>query len=94
MRVYIHIVKKIIEDLKMASLMIGKVIEENSTGQLFQTKPVGTIAGVLKLLKLRTFDPSKLWKGYADFTVAHFADFEKKYLSQRGFRRIGVQTFT
>ncbi len=65
---------------------IGKVIKETPTGLLFHIEPLGTVSGVLKLLKIRIPDPTRPECGDADFTISNFPKFEKKYLSKHGFK--------
>jgi len=65
---------------------IGKIIKETPTGPLFQIKELETASGVLKLLKIRIFDPTRPELGDADFTVPDFSRFEKKYLSKPNFK--------
>lgn len=65
---------------------IGKVIQETPSGLLFHIEPLETVSGVLKLLKIRIYDPTRPERGDADFTISNFPEFEKKYLSKPGFK--------
>lgn len=72
---------------------IGKVVKETPTGLLFHIEPLQTISGILKLLKIRIPDLTRPELGDADFTVANFLEFEKKYLSKKGFKLIQREDF-
>jgi hypothetical protein len=72
---------------------IGKVVEETPTGPLFHIQPLNTIAGKLRLLKIRKPDATRLELGDADFTVSNYPEFKKKYLSQKGFSLIVRKNF-
>ena len=76
------------DDLIQATRKIGNVIEKTPTGLLFQISPLKTVSGALKLLKIRIPDVSRPEQGDADFTVANFHDFKKKYISRNGFKLI------
>lgn len=67
---------------------MGKGIKNTPTGMLFMIEPLDTVAGTLRLLKIRKPDSSRPEQGDADFTIAHFAAFKKKYLSMPGFKII------
>ena len=72
---------------------IGKVVKETSTGLLFQIPPIKTIAGNLKLLKIRIPDSTRPERGDADFTVTTYSDFKKKYLPKQEFKLIKRENF-
>lgn len=78
--------------LKITST-IGKIIKETPTGPLFQIKPLNTVAGELKLLKIRKPDPTRKELGDADFTVSDYFEFKNKYLSRKGFKLIERENF-
>lgn len=81
------------DGLLTAARKIGKVIQETPTGPLFYIKPLQTVSGVLKLLKIRIPDPTRPEQGDADFTISNFPEFEKKYLSKKGFKIIQRENF-
>ncbi len=76
------------EELLRVVRKIGKVIKNTPTGLLFNIKPLKTISGILKLLKIRIPDSARTELGDADFTVSNFSDFEKRYLPQLEFKKI------
>ncbi|MBT3583044.1 hypothetical protein HN924_00335 [Candidatus Woesearchaeota archaeon] len=76
------------DELLEAAKKMGTVVKETPTGLLFQIKPLKTVAGDLKLLKIRIYDPTRPEQGDADFTISNFAAFEKKYLPKSGFKLI------
>lgn len=72
---------------------MGKIAMETPTGLLYQIKPLSTVAGDLQLLKIRLPDTTRPELGDADFTIADFAEFEKKYLLKSQFKRIQKDNF-
>ena len=80
-------------ELLEAARKIGNVIKETPTGLLFHIEPLQTIAGTLKLLKIRIPDPTRPELGDADFTVSNFSKFKEKYLSKTGFKLIKREDF-
>jgi hypothetical protein len=72
---------------------IGRVVEDTPTDPLFHIQPLNTIAGKLQLLKIRKPDAARPELGDADFTVANYSEFKRKYLSQKGFSLIVRKNF-
>ncbi|NOY89232.1 MAG: hypothetical protein GXO93_07590 [FCB group bacterium] len=81
------------DELLRIARKIGKAIKKTPTGLLFQIKPLKTVSGVLKLLKIRIPDPTRPELGDADFTIGDFPEFEKKYLSKKNFKLIQRKDF-
>jgi len=81
------------DELLEVARKIGKVIKETPTGLLFLIEPLETVSGVLKLLKIRLPDPTRLELGDADFTISNFPEFKKKYLSKQGFKKMQKPDF-
>lgn len=67
---------------------IGNVIKQTETGPLFEIKPLNTISGTLRLLKIRMPDKTRTEKGDADFTISNYNEFKKNHLSKHGFKLI------
>lgn len=76
------------QELLEVTRKIGSVIEEMSSGLLFQIKPLQTVSSVLRLLKIRIPDATRPERGDADFTVSDYPEFKKRYLSRDGFKLI------
>lgn len=72
---------------------IGKVVQETKAGPIFQIDPLPTVAGNLRLLKIRNPDPTRPERGDADFTLSNYDEFKKKYLCQKGFSLIDKGNF-
>lgn len=72
------------EMIKIAS-QLGSVAQETAMGPVFHIAPLSTVAGTLRLLKIRRPDPNRPQRGDADFTIADFESFKKKYLGKSGF---------
>lgn len=81
------------EELTTVSRKIGEVIDETPTGPLFHIKPLETVAGKLRLLKIRKPDPTRTEIGDADFTVLDYPEFKRGCLSQKGFKLIPREKF-
>ena len=67
---------------------IGEVVLETPMGPVYRIRPIKTIAGNVKLLKIRKQDSTRPELGDADFTVKNYPEFKKKYLSKTGFKLI------
>ncbi len=72
---------------------MGKVTLETAMGPVFHIQPLETVAGTLKLLKIRKPDKTRPEQGDADFTVVNYPEFKKKYLGQDGFRLMDRPNF-
>jgi len=67
---------------------IGSIIMETPMGSVYHIQPLKTVAGNLRLLKIRKPDPTRPELGDADFTVENYPEFKKKHLSKTGFKLI------
>ncbi len=76
------------EKLQQLTSKFGKVIKETKSGPLFQIEPLETVAGILKILKIRNPDLTKPEKGDADFTVEDYPKFKEEVLNKEGFKLI------
>lgn len=81
------------DDLLEVAQKIGNPVKETPTGLLFQIDPLDTVAGKLKLLKIRLPDSTRPERGDADFTVSDFSDFKKKHISKKEFKLIRREDF-
>ena len=73
------------ESLLAASKKLGNVVQETAMGPVFQISPIDTIAGSLRLVKIRKPDSKRPERGDADFTVSDYSAFKKKFLGKPGF---------
>ena len=64
------------------------IIEDTYSGPLFRLKDLETVAGMLKLLKVRRYDDKHLDLGDADFTVNNYEKFKDKYIDKPNFKLI------
>jgi hypothetical protein len=71
----------------------GEVVKETPMGPLFHISPLNTVAGKLRLLRIRKPDVTRPELGDADFTVTNYAEFKKNYLSREGFKLILRENF-
>ncbi len=76
------------ESLLAVARQLGKVVQETKTGLVFYIEPLNTIAGNLRLVKIRKPDPKRPERGDADFTIADYPAFKKTYLGKPGFKII------
>src|SRR3989344_9314184 len=81
------------ESLLAASKKLGNVVQETAMGPVFQISPIDTIAGSLRLVKIRKPDSKRPERGDADFTVLDYSKFKKAYLPQKGFKLIVRENF-
>ena len=81
------------ELLKNVTNQMGTVLEETDKGPLFHITPLATVAGNLKILKIRMPFANRPERGDADFTVHDYENFKKTYLSQPGFNLISKPGF-
>lgn len=78
--------------LEMAKQM-GKVVQNTKAGPVFQIEPLPTVAGNLKLLKIRKPDPTRPERGDTDFTLSNYDEFKKEHINQKGFKLIDRGSF-
>lgn len=81
------------EKFKSLALEIGKVIEDTYSGPLFKISPIDTIAGKIKILKVRQYYETRPERGDADFTLENYAYLKEKYLGKNGFSLIQRENF-
>jgi hypothetical protein len=76
------------EEMVNVARQLGPVAQETPTGPVFYIAPLSTVAGTLRLLKIRRPDPKRPERGDADFTVADYESFKKTHLGKPGFNLI------
>lgn len=76
------------QELNSAAQAMGTVIQEMKSGQLYHIEDLPTIAGTLRILKIRIPDSTRPERGDADFTVAHYPSFKTQYLTKPHFKLI------
>ena len=81
------------DELLTVAKKIGSIVEETPTGPLFHIQPLSTVAGDLRLLKIRKPDATRPELGDADFTIGNYPEFKKRYLSKTGFKLIPREKF-
>lgn len=64
----------------------GKVVKETAAGPVFHIEPIKTVAGPLRLLKIRKPDAEHPELGDADFTLSDYPLFKAKVLLQPGYK--------
>jgi hypothetical protein len=72
---------------------IGKVILDTKAGPVFQIEPLLTIAGDLRILKIRKPDKDRSERGDADFTLSNYDEFKKEHINQKRFKLIDKGNF-
>ena len=81
------------KDLLEAIKEIGEVILNTKTGPLFKITTLDTVAGNLKLVKIRKLDKTRPERGDADFTLNDYDKFKKEFLDKEGFKLIEREDF-
>lgn len=81
------------EELLSAARQLGKVLKDTPTGPLFNIDPLDTIAGKLRLLKIRVPDETRPERGDADFTVSNYLKFKEACLQKPEFKLIQRENF-
>ncbi len=76
------------DNLLNLTKQIGTIIKETPMGPLFKITPITTIAGQLKLLKIRRPDSTRTELGDADFTVNQYSEFKKENSNKKEFKLI------
>ena len=77
------------EKLDQEVAKIGKVVKETKMGNVFLLEEsIETVAGPLRLVKIRKPDSSRQERGDADFTVRDYQSFKKEYLGKPGYKLI------
>lgn len=72
---------------------LGKVVEETKSGFTYLlNKPIKTVAGPLRLVKIRKPDPLRQERGDADFNT-NYEEFKRKYQKNPKFELIKRDTF-
>ena len=85
--------KKEYEDLLNIAKQIGNVLKDTPTGPVFKIEPIDTIAGSLRILKIRILDPTWPERGDADFAAKDYQNFKTRYSPKAGFKLIQRETF-
>ena len=72
---------------------LGKIVEETHSGFTYLLdEPLKTIAGPLRLVKIRTPDPNHLERGDADFNT-DYKEFKSRYEKNPKFELVKKETF-
>ncbi|MBI5465931.1 MAG: hypothetical protein HY974_01425 [Candidatus Kerfeldbacteria bacterium] len=67
---------------------LGSVVQETRSGPVFDLGAIRTVAGRLRLVKVRQPDKTRPELGDADFTVSDYPRFKAAHLSKPGFKLI------
>lgn len=67
---------------------LGKVVKDTKMGPVFLVEPIETVAGPVRLVKIRKPDPQHTERGDADFTVADYPTFKSSVLGKPGYKLI------
>ena len=81
------------KDLLESIKEFGEVILDTKTGPIFKIAPLNTVAGDLKLVRIRKPDKTRPERGDADFTVDDYDKFKKEFLGKEGFKLIKREDF-
>jgi len=76
------------EALLQEAQELGKIVKNTKMGPVFLVEPIETVAGPLRLVKIRKPDPERTERGDADFTVADYPTFKTSVLGKPGYKLI------
>jgi hypothetical protein len=71
----------------------GALLSENPSGFLFHVPSIKTVAGPLKIVKVRLPERGRTELGDADFTVKNYSAFKKKVHKKPGFRVMRIDDY-
>jgi hypothetical protein len=72
-------------ELREAAESMGKEIKSTPTGSVFLIAPMPTVAGPLRVLKIRIPDETRTERGDADFNVPDYQGFKIAVMGKPGF---------
>ncbi|MFR0823350.1 MAG: flavin reductase family protein [Clostridia bacterium] len=81
------------EDLEGKTQEIGRIISNTKTGNLYQINPIETIAGPLRILKIRKPDITRPELGDCDFKIDDYEQVKKIVLNRDNFKLIEREKF-
>ncbi len=68
---------------------MGKVVQETKMGNVYLlAEPIETVAGPLRIVKVRKPAADRPERGDADFTLSDYPAFKRKYLGKPGYKLI------
>ncbi len=73
------------ESLIAVARELGKVVQETKMGPVFYVDPIDTVAGNLRIVKIRKPDENRKERGDADFTVSDYSAFKRTYINKPDF---------
>jgi len=72
---------------------LGRIVEDTPSGYTYLLeKPIDTVSGPLRLLKIRKPDPNRKERGDADFNT-NYEEFSSKYQNDPRFKIVEHETF-
>ena len=75
------------------TIKTGRLLAKTKTGNLYQINPMETVAGTLKILKIRKPDVTRKELGDCDFKLDNYSNFKEKFLSKEKFKLIERENF-
>ncbi|NTW89538.1 MAG: hypothetical protein HGB37_01315 [Candidatus Moranbacteria bacterium] len=72
-------------ELRKAAESMGQEIKSTPTGSVFLVQPMPTVAGSLRVLKIRIPDETRTERGDADFNVPDYQKFRIAVMGTPGF---------
>lgn len=81
------------DELLILAQKIGEIVQTTPMGPVFLINPLPTVAGSLKLLKIRKPDLTRPEKGDADFTLSNYQKFKQENIVKTGFKLIKKEKF-
>lgn len=81
------------KELLELAQQIGQVIKDTPTGPIFRIDDLDTVAGKLRLLRIRIPDKTRPERGDSDFTVKGYPLFKEICLQKPNFKLIEREDF-
>ncbi|MBI5037204.1 MAG: hypothetical protein HZC01_00635 [Candidatus Kerfeldbacteria bacterium] len=77
------------QEMDKVAAGMGRVVKGTKMGHVYLLEQaIETVAGPLRIVKVRKPDPARKERGDADFTIRDYPAFKEKYLGQSGFKLI------
>lgn len=81
------------DELNEQVKLFGRIANDTPTGPVYVINPIETVAGQLRVLKVRRPDPTRPERGDADFAIQDYSSFKENYLKKAGFKLIVREKF-
>lgn len=81
------------EKLNKSVAAVGRLAKDTKTGPVYVVPRIDTVAGPLRVFKVRKVDPSRKELGDADFALQDYESFKRENIGRPGFKLIEREEF-